>query len=218
MVPLSGGAESDRWKRFAASWNDLEDDHYLARYGLSRKRRHGVFVVTEPKARELRVGRLPNRPHFQYSKYNKLQGGIMRELEPIQGGGEVLGELIAWGAQVFRGLTDGDALTCEVEAHQFRITPKNGQPGQPTPEGPHRDGVEFVLAMMVRRENLEEGMTTFFDEAKTLVGSHTLRAPLECVLVDDTRLWHGVTPVRPSDSTKPAFRDVLVLTYKRYSP
>lgn len=216
-VPLEGGHSCQRWARFAESWNELEDDQYLKKYGLFRQRRHGVYVVTGD-AGVLCARRLPNRPHFQYSKYNTLQGGLLRELAPIKSDqGEVLEELIEWGASVFAEFSGDAQLTCEVEAHQFRIAPKDGQPGEATPEGAHRDGVEFVVAMMVARENLEEGTTTFYDESQAAVGSHTLRAPLECVLVDDTRLWHGVTPVRARDPQKPAFRDVLVLTYKRYS-
>ncbi|HTR17943.1 MAG TPA: 2OG-Fe dioxygenase family protein, partial [Acetobacteraceae bacterium] len=38
--------------------------------------------------------------------------------------------------------------------------------------------------------------------------------PLEAALVDDSRVYHGVTPVLPLDPARPAFRDVLVVTFR----
>jgi hypothetical protein len=34
-------------------------------------------------------------------------------------------------------------------------------------------------------------------------------------LVDDSRVYHGVTPVTPLDPARPAYRDVLVVTFRR---
>ena len=34
-------------------------------------------------------------------------------------------------------------------------------------------------------------------------------------LVDDSRVFHGVTAIRPTDPSRPAFRDVLVVTFRR---
>jgi len=33
--------------------------------------------------------------------------------------------------------------------------------------------------------------------------------------VDDDRVYHGVTPVTPLDPAEPAYRDVLVATFRR---
>ena len=40
---------------------------------------------------------------------------------------------------------------------------------------------------------------------------------MDAALIDDHRVFHGVTPVEPLDPTLPAFRDVLVLTFRRES-
>ena len=39
--------------------------------------------------------------------------------------------------------------------------------------------------------------------------------PLDAAIVDDSRVYHGVTPVEPLDPTKPAHRDVFVVTFKK---
>src|SRR5574338_694914 len=68
------------WSAFAASWNDLPWDEYLARYGRYRRRRHAVFYAArggtvEPAPR--------HEPHYQSRAYNPLQGGVERWFEPI---------------------------------------------------------------------------------------------------------------------------------------
>jgi hypothetical protein len=46
------------------------------------------------------------------------------------------------------------------------------------------------------------------------LGSFTLAAPLDAALVDDNRVKHGVTAVTPLDASRPAWRDVLVVTFR----
>jgi hypothetical protein len=41
-----------------------------------------------------------------------------------------------------------------------------------------------------------------------------LTHPFDAALVDDARVYHGVTPVEPLDPTLPAHRDVLVVTFR----
>jgi hypothetical protein len=79
----------------------------------------------------------------------------------------------------------------------------------------HRDGVDWVLVLMVRRENIASGETTIYDLARRPLGSFTLTAPLDAALVDDSRVYHGVTAVTPIDPRLPAYRDVLIVTFRR---
>jgi len=102
-----------------------------------------------------------------------------------------------------------------VEVHQFRIEARPGEPGQPTPEGVHRDGVDYVLVLMIRRTNIAQGTTTIHARDGQLLGSFTLSDPFDAALVDDASVFHGVTAVEAIDPAKPAHRDVLVVTFKR---
>jgi len=101
-----------------------------------------------------------------------------------------------------------------VEVHQFRITTGNEQ-GQPTPEGMHRDGVDWVLVMLVRRENVSSGETRVEDVSREPLGSFTLAEPMDAAFVDDDRVLHGVTAIETVDPSRPAYRDVLVVTLRR---
>jgi hypothetical protein len=199
------------WETFAASWNDLGRDTYMADGGRYRKRRHGVFSVSADG-----IVRQPPQPHYQSRDYNTLNGGIERWFEPVT-------EAVGSGASMICILTFCHALfdrlaparTWHVEVHQFRIEARQGEAGRPTPEGMHRDGVDYVLVLLIGRRNIASGMTTVHDLSGNDLGHFTLTDPFDAALVDDARVMHGVTPVERVDPTAPAFRDVLVVTFRR---
>ena len=202
------------WEAFAASWDDLGLDTYMADGGRYRRRRHAVFSATAGG-----IERLEHRPHYQSRDYNALNGGVARWFDPVT---EAVERMPAFRAVlqtcqvVFDTLSPG-VPGWEVEVHQFRIEAQPGQAGQPTPEGMHRDGVDWVLVLLVRRENIASGETTIHDLDRRLLGSFTLARPMDAAWVDDSRVYHGVTPVEPKDPARPAFRDVLVVTFRRLS-
>jgi hypothetical protein len=102
-----------------------------------------------------------------------------------------------------------------VEMHQFRIEVTEGQRGLPTPEGAHRDGVNWVCVLLVNRHNVSSGVTQISDPDGRSLGEFALTDPLDAVFLDDRRVFHGVTPIVPVDPAFKASRDVLVLTYRR---
>jgi len=213
MKDWLGGFSDVNRRTFADSWNDLVVDAYLAEHGTFRRRRHAVFSLSKDGAAE----RLPHRPHYQSKTYNALQGGIERWFEPIASeiaDAPVFRSILALCARVFGRLAP-DVDAWDVETHQFRIEAKRGQAGLPTPEGVHRDGVDYVLVMLIDRTNISSGTTTIHDRDGTQLGSFTLAHSLDSALVDDGRVFHGVTPVLPVDDATPAFRDVLVVTLKK---
>ena len=208
----------DDWTAFADSWNDLAVDTYLADYGRYRRRRHAVFTATNAGPESARtIIRAEHQPHYQSLKYNPLQGDIERWFEPIMpavSDGTTLQTILRFCDRVFGNLAPR-VREWRIEVHQFRIEARPDEPGQPTPEGVHRDGVDYVLVLMVRRTNIAQGTTTIHALDGTLLGSFTLAAPFDAALVDDARVYHGVTAVEPLDPELPAHRDVLVLTFKR---
>jgi len=198
---------------FADSWNDLAIDSYLAEHGTFRHRRHAIFTMEG----DGRIRREAHQPHYQSKTYNTLQGGIERWFEPIErsiGDGEILARILKFCADTFETRSPTKEKW-RAEVHQFRIEARPDQAGLPTPEGVHRDGVDYVLVLLIARNNIASGTTTIHSADGTQLGSFTLTDPLDAALVDDERVFHGVTPVHPQDLTKPAHRDVLVVTLKR---
>ena len=209
---LASGPLSD-WDAFRASWNDLALDTYMADGGRYRRRRHAVFAVDDNA-----IVRMPHQPHYQSLDYNTLNGGIPRWFEPItEGDGPSLHTIIEFCQRLFGSLVPAP-LRWHVEVHQFRIEARPGAKGLPTPEGLHRDGVDYVLVLLVNRQNIGSGTTTIHGLDRRLLGSFTLTEACDAALVDDARVFHGVTPVEPVDLDLPAYRDVLVVTFRRVPP
>ena len=200
------------WQRFAASWNDMPLDTYMADGGRYRRRRHATLSMS-PNATVAKLE--PHQAHYQSRDDNTLNGGIARHFEPIAEAvvrGETMTSLLALCGAVFGRCLPGHAW--HIEAHQFRIEANAAASGQPTPEGVHRDGVDYVLVMMVKRHNIREGSTTIHGVDATPLAHFTLILPLDMTFIDDHRCLHGVTPVTPLDVAQPAWRDVLVVTFR----
>lgn len=184
-------------------------DRYMADGGRYRRRRYAVLSANGD---EIHVE--PHQPHYQSLEYNTLNGGVAREYEPIQDvviRGNTMQSVLHFCLQMFNRLQP--ATPWHIECHQFRIEAGVAEQGKPTPEGVHRDGVDFVLVMMVKRVNISSGTTTLHDLEQHTLDSFTLTTPLDCAVVDDRRCMHGVTPVEQIDSAAPAYRDVLVVTF-----
>jgi len=207
----ASGSLSD-WAAFSESWNDLELDRYLPEGGRCRKRRFAVYAI----GRDGSIERQPHQPHFQHREYNALFGGVERWFAPIEtvcGAGPTMRAVLGFCARTFGALAPSGARW-RVEAHQFRIDARADAAGQPTPEGVHRDGVDFVLVLLVNRVNIVSGVTTVYDLSGAPLGTFTLTHPFDATLVDDSRVAHGVTPVAPLDPSRPGSRDVLVVTFR----
>jgi hypothetical protein len=187
------------WASFAATWNDLGVDTFMADGGRYRRRRFAAFSVAGDAIR-----RKPHQPHYQSRDYNALNGGIARWFEPVTDEAAThpaMAAILRAAQQVFDRATPDDTRppSWHVELHQFRIETRAGDNGKPTPEGLHRDGVDWVLVLLVKRQNVASGETSIHDLRKRHLGSFTLSAPLEAAWVDDDRVYHGVTPVAPID-------------------
>ncbi|MFT3805001.1 MAG: 2OG-Fe dioxygenase family protein [Burkholderiaceae bacterium] len=212
-------ATTGRWAR---TWNDLPPDRYLKDGGRYRSRRHSCFVQ-DVAAPDAGLSRVPHRPHWQSTDYNALHGGIDRLFEPITA------ELVddpAW-ARLLTSLgrlfaTDSGARRWSIEAHQFRIDTRDGM-GRPTPEGAHRDGVDYVAVILVGREAIKGGETRIFEADGPRGMRFVMTRPWSAVLLNDRRMIHEATPIQPASPTdartpdtagSAGHRDTLVLTYR----
>lgn len=200
-VPL---AELDILK---THWHDLPPDNFLKDGGRYRRRRHSSFVV-----HELTLAQMPHRAHYQPLAYNALHGGMHRLFEPIDSA------TLQHPAWIRLLLTVGDICTQVrqqrpwfVEAHQFRIDTTDGI-GRPTPEGAHRDGVDFVAILLVDRVNIKGGESRIFEAEASNGKRFTLTESWTLLLLDDQRVIHETTPIQPTATG--GHRDTLVLTYR----
>ena len=192
------------------SWERLAPDEYLRDGGRYRARRHGCFI------QEVETGGLvmtPRRPHFQSTEYNALHGGLDRWFEPME---TSLSADARW-ATLLRSLgtlfsTLAGVDRWYIEAHQFRIDASGGV-GRPTPEGAHRDGVDYVAVVVVNRRDIKGGETRVFQADGPLGMRFVIEDPWSALLLDDAKVIHETTPIQPTGPVP--VRDTLVLTYRR---
>ena len=211
------GWREDDWSDFASSWDRLGEDRYMADGGRYRRRRHAAF---EARGRDL--VRKPRQPHFQSRDYNPLNGDVQRWFDAVEtdiADGAILRSIFRFLTPLFAKLDGLEAGTAwHSEVHQFRIETSPTQIGRPTPEGLHRDGVDWVLVMLIARHNVDEGTTEIGGQDGQSLGRFILCNPGDAVLLDDRRIRHGVTPIRAVREGSSAYRDALVVTWKSHAP
>ena len=200
------------WAELRTSWDRLPPDAHLKDGGRYRNRRHACYVQTLASSG---MEQTPHRAHWQPLDYNALHGGFERWFDPVEqtvATAPAWLELIESLGRLFAQVTP--VARWHIEAHQFRIDTAGGV-GRPTPEGAHRDGVDFVVVLMVGRQGVKGGETRVFDANGPLGVRFVMEHPLTALLLDDARVIHETTPILPADDAQAdSFRDTLVLTYR----
>jgi hypothetical protein len=202
---------SPRWlDALRGSWSRLPRDSYLRDGGHYRARRHSCF--TQDLEEGASLAQVPHRAHWQSLTYNALHGGIERWYEPVEPAvvaASAWVPLLAGLGSLFAAVRKAQCWF--IEAHQFRIDTTGGI-GRPTPEGAHRDGVDFVAVILVERAGIRGGETHVFDANGPSGIRFTIEEPGSMLLMDDGRVIHETTPIQPEGEG--GHRDTLVLTYR----
>lgn len=191
----------------APSWERLKQDNYLKDGGNYRRRRHSCFIDDAGT-----LAQVAHRAHWQPVQYNALHGGMHRLFEPI--------EPSTLATPAWTRLVTALGKACSavrgngrwfVEAHQFRIDTLEGI-GRPTPEGAHRDGVDFVAVLLVGRSRIKGGETRIFEAEGPDGKRFTMLEPWTLLMLDDAKVIHESTPIQPAGEN--GHRDTLVLTWR----
>ncbi len=216
FVRLSAKASGDlcglgetQLAELAHHWHDLPPDTHLRDGGHYRFRRHASLVLSEDGSQ---IARRVERPHWQPTDYNALHGGFERWFAPIADATLDDPCFSALLLGLGRACTEaaGRALRF-VEVHQFRIDTAGGI-GRPTPEGAHRDGVDFVAVVLIDRRSVRGGETRVFEADGAAGLRFTMATAGSALLLDDARMIHETTPLQPDGEA--GHRDTLVITWR----
>lgn len=205
------------WADLLTMYPALPLDDYLPDGGKYRFRRFGRLYFL-PATGELLP--LPHVDYFQPLEHNKVTGGIVRRFAPLvpeMFHNPFMQDLIRFNMAHFPVDEAMRAAPWQVDVHLIRVTTGPDQQGQPTPEGIHRDGAEFVTVHLAEIENVTGGEVTIYDLAAQPIASLTLHHPLDSYLFNDERILHGVTPIRPADGQSAGVRSILTFDY-HYAP
>jgi hypothetical protein len=206
--------DSHDGRRFVGSWNNLRQDTYMADGGTYRLRRYSEFHYA---AGAPGVTLLPHVPYAQPKAINHLNGGIERTFEPFEAdvaASPVLESVFRWCAEAMSEAGAGGAY--KVQTFQNRILARHAEKGEPAPEGMHRDGVDFVLTLLVERNSVEGGTSSVYDAASRECRAEVQLAETgEFLFADDVRMLHDVTAVTPASHDADGHRDVLIAMFTR---
>lgn len=213
VMGLEAHVTQDAWHDFADHWNRLTLDRHMGDGGTYRLRRYGQFDTQRDGSLRLRA----HEPYEQPRYVNPLNGGVQRHFDPL--------EPSFAAHRVLRGILDrlrvmvdraaGGRTDWNIRLHPYRILAREGAPGQPTPEGLHRDGVDYIVSMLVARRNVNGGRTTVTDTRGAPLSTLTLQGAMSTLIADDAKTMHEVTAIEPQVRGKPAWRDVLVVAFTR---
>jgi hypothetical protein len=196
---------------FRNSWNDLEKDSYITNSPHPRLRRHCRFKYCRVSA-DLTLE--PHGPYYQSSQDNPLYGGIVRTFAPVRSEiteNPLFISLLKFNANILPVQYDTILINC----HFVRITSVVGCPGEPSPEGPHRDGFDYVSIHMINVENCTGGETSISNFTGKTIFKNVLSSFLDSLYINDRLFAHYTTPIFTTKEV--GFRDVLLCSYEDYS-
>jgi hypothetical protein len=202
------------WQDFRKRYDDLPLDEYLPERKKYRRRRYGEF---EFNANTLALKALPSKAFYQGKEINKAAGGIQRVFAPLHNTtcqNCFLMELIAFDFTQLPVPAAWLDLSWKIGIHMIRIIAKANEPGLPAPEGVHRDGHDFVAQHLIKRQNIVGGVSVLFDNDEKPLDGFNLTDPLDTAIIDDNRIKHFATPIRPWNEAYEGIRDMLLIDYE----
>lgn len=204
-------------EQFVSDWPELEADLYLKKDSNFRFRRFNYFYYVPDGSG---VKPFPPLPYHQSSDYNQYAGDVQRHFTPFADKTKknvFLHALIQFNFAQLPLEADRRNGPWKVESHQLRVTAKAEETGEPTPEGIHQDGVDFVFIYMVKRNNIRGGESIINDTNGNCLYRNTLENPFDAIVVWDPKVFHGATSIVPADISKTGFRDILLVGFT-YQP
>ncbi|HET6210082.1 MAG TPA: 2OG-Fe dioxygenase family protein [Jatrophihabitans sp.] len=209
LDPGRSGCSRLQVEEFVDSWNELPGDPYLVGSGVAgRQRRYSRFALLESG-----IEALPAAPFVQSDQVNPVFGGVERifaELSPAVAASPVLASLLRTVVGCLPAEA-GRTAPLDVGIHQIRVRTSAAADGLPTPEGIHQDGHRYVAQVFILRNSVDGGRSTFYQDGTAVYHTY-LTEPFECLLVDDRRMHHGVSAIRPADGVL-GWRDMLLLDF-----
>jgi argininosuccinate synthase len=209
-------SNDDNWKQFSLSWNDLDRDEYMADGGMYRYRRYSEFLIN---SQDLTIHNMPNVPYTQSKNINHLNGGIERYYSAISNqikSNQAFENVLKYFTKKISRI-EGKHKKYLIQIFQNRILTSTSGVGLPTPEGIHRDGVDYVLTLLINRVGIVGGVSSLYKASdKSILTSIQLENPGDFIFADDNQLLHDVTPLHTNSESAEGYRDVLIAMFKNY--
>ena len=144
--------------------------------------------------------KLPHKLFYQTEKYEG-RPDIFRQFDELDA------SLIRQPAftqmiDAFVRLTGIHMLNTPVEVHQIRIVSQEGIPGNPSPEGIHRDGCHYLGIFVIDRHGIDDGANSIHLDKESPPIFQAELEPGQMLLCNDEYILINFDPTRrPSNVT-----------------
>ena len=209
-------SQNDSREIFVSEWDTLKLDLHMADSGSYRLRRYGVFEINQAS---LQLTYQSNSTFYQNLETNPLNGGINRKFSELLKStieNHFLHSLIKLDFKSLPSSITRKNISWRIGVHQIKIKSYPGCPGNPTPEGIHRDDEAFTVQHLIHRHNIAFGENLFYGDSKI----PSLDAKIRWLQKDffdsyyfDKSIWHSVSPIESLDGINEGYRDVLLLDF-----
>lgn len=176
--------------------------------GKQRYRRFSQFRLWCEQG-QWRTERLPHRPFIQSKNYNGVVGGVRREFSPIR---------FDPTPQVAAGACAGhldESQLYQINVHQVRVITSQEIRGVTVPEGPHRDGHDFVMNVVCARHNITGGISQLMPTGGGDCFFEDILQKDEAIIMADDKLWHNATDIISADG-RSGHRDILIVSFNAW--
>jgi hypothetical protein len=176
--------------------------------GRQRYRRFSQFRLWFENG-EWRTELLPHRPFIQSKSYNGVVGGVRREFAPIRFDPT---PQVAAGA---RAAYLDEAQQFQINVHQVRVIASADIKGIAVPEGPHRDGHDFVMNAIFSRHNITGGVSQLMPTGGGPCFFEDVLQKNEAIMMADNQMWHNATDILPIGN-QPGHRDIMIISFNAW--
>ncbi|MDB5877226.1 MAG: hypothetical protein JWQ41_640 [Variovorax sp.] len=202
------------WDELVGSWDRLEADRYMKPGDDYRKRRFCKYRVD---VADMKLVELNDFSFYQLSAVNSYAGGLRRDFAPVEPEirrNVVISSIVRTCLEAINASQQKPSRKWQVYLHQIRINCNRKVFGQPTPEGLHRDGHDFISMHLMKRVGIDGGTSRICSLDGQRLMTVTLRNRMDGFLVNDSALLHGVSQIMPS-AADAGHRDMLIIDYNR---
>lgn len=187
-------------------FNSLVLDPYTG--GKQRYRRFSQFKLWF-ESDDWHIELLPHRPFMQAKNYNGIVGGLQRHFEPIRFDPT---PQVAAGARTAQLETDRQY---QINVHQVRVITSSEIKGIAVPEGPHRDGHDFVMNAVFSRHRITGGVSQLMPTGGGNCFFEDVLQENEAIIFVDSEMWHHATDVLPCEDDI-GYRDIMIISFNAW--
>jgi hypothetical protein len=177
--------------------------------GKQRYRRFSQFKLHFHNSQWV-IELLPHRPFVQSKGYNSVIGGVGRKFEPIRFDPT---PQVAAGAIAAKL---NPSLFYQINVHQVRVITSKDIIGVTVPEGPHRDGHDYVMNIICKRHGISGGVSQLMPIGSNIPFFEATLQENEAIIFDDTKMWHNATNIVSKDNEN-GYRDIIIISFNDWS-